>query len=121
MLHSLLRSAPALATRPRTALRKRKNSQPTASAEKLSCPRAAYKNDPVCADAPDEHTLPTSSMNHVVAPRAPIEAAKIGAKWQANNPITSPTPRLQDVPGSDFNSRNTPPDTHVGVGLDMHF
>jgi hypothetical protein len=93
----------------------------TASAEKLPCPRAAYKDDPVCADAPDEHTLPTPSMNHMTSTRPPVESVKIGAKWQANSAITSPTPRLQDVPGSDFQSRNTPPDTHVGVGLDMHF
>ncbi|MBV8849261.1 MAG: hypothetical protein JOZ16_06710 [Methylobacteriaceae bacterium] len=98
-----------------------KKGQSAASAEKLPCPRAAYKNDPVCADAPDEHTLPTPSMNSAVPPRAPVEPVKIGAKWQANNPIAAPTPRLQDVPGSDFQSRNTPPDTHVGVGLDMHF
>jgi hypothetical protein len=29
--------------------------------EELSCPRATWKYDPVCADAPDEHTLSTPS------------------------------------------------------------
>ncbi|GAC1331264.1 MAG: hypothetical protein NVSMB26_09440 [Beijerinckiaceae bacterium] len=99
-----------------------KTKKPAAvSAEKLPCLRATWKDDPVCADAPDEHTLPTPSMSSHVPPRPPVEDVKIGAKWQANNKIASPTPRLVDTPGSDFQNRNTPPDTHVGVGLDMRF
>jgi hypothetical protein len=70
--------------------------------EDLPCPRATWKDDPVCADAPDEHTLPTPSAHSAVpqhsggAPKVQVPGAEnlsVGVDWQGNN-----NPRL---PGYD--------------------
>ena len=92
-----------------------------ARTEALPCPRAQWKGDPVCADAPDEHTLPMPHLNRPTLSKPDEQTVNYGVKWQANNRITEPTPRLIDRPGDDFQSRNTPADTHATVGVDMKF
>ena len=105
----------------KSAHKQRKTEHAVRATEALPCPRAQWKDDPVCADAPDEHTLPMPHLNRPTVPQPEGQAVKFGAKWQANNRITEPTPRLVDRPGDDFQSRNTPPDTHATVGVDMKF
>jgi hypothetical protein len=102
--------------------------------EELPCPRATWKYDPVCADAPDEHTLPTPSTRgaasqqrdgtpKVQAPGA--ENLSVGVDWQANN-----NPRLpgyDSVPMIDSVKKNIPdatvssPGQRLGLGLDLKF
>ena len=42
---------------------------PPPSHEELPCPRATWKDDPVCAGEPDEHTLPTPSSHATASPQ----------------------------------------------------
>jgi|GEM_PF-2451238 hypothetical protein len=110
--------------------------QPGASAahETFPCPRAAWKDDPVCADAPDEHTLPTpsshtaASQQHDAAPKLHAPGAdnlSVGVDWQANS-----DPRLpgyDSIPMLDSVRKNIPdatvsnPGSRMGVGLGLQF
>lgn len=102
------------------------------------CPRALWKDDPVCFDAPDEHTLPTpsstgpttahkGSSNHAATPVA--ENVEVGVKWGAsNNPSQhgyDSIPMIgsvrRGVYGSDDNWGGGGPDTHVGAGVNLKF
>jgi hypothetical protein len=102
--------------------------------EELPCPRATWKDDPVCADAPDEHTLPTSSTHGAAAqqrdgaPKVQVPGAEnlaVRPDIQANN-----NPRLpgyDSVPMLDSVRKNIPdatvssPGTRMGLGLDLKF
>ena len=105
----------------KSAHKQRKTEPALKTTEALRCPRAQWKDDAVCADAPDEHTSPMPHLNRPTVSQPDGQAVKFGAKWQANNRITEPTPRLIDRPGDDFQSRNTPADTHATVGVDVRF
>ena len=105
----------------KSAHKQRKIERAVRATKALPCPRAQWKDDPVCASAPDEHTLPMPHLNRPTVSQLEGQAVKFGAKWQANNRITQPTPTLVDRPGDDFQSRNTPADTHATVGVDMKF
>ena len=89
--------------------------------EVMPCPRAQWKDDPVCSDAPDEHTLPMPHLNRPSVAQPETPSMKLGAKWQASSRITEPTPHLVDRPGDDFNAKNTPPDTRGIMGVDFKF
>jgi hypothetical protein len=108
--------------------------RPPLDHEDLPCPRATWKYDPVCADAPDEHTLPTPSMHGAASQQRDgalkvqlpgAENLAVGVDWQANN-----APRLpgyDSVPMLDSVRKNIPdatvssPDTRMGLGLDLEF
>jgi hypothetical protein len=104
--------------------------------EALPCPRAAYKDDPVCFDAPDGQTLPTPSTHgREAAPReagafqpADAENLSVGMKWGANNNSTSrETTPLRSV-GAARRSVDEKDDwgggggaTHLGAGVNLKF
>ncbi|WP_157235552.1 hypothetical protein [Methylosinus sp. LW4] len=100
------------------------------------CPRAQWKNDPVCFDAPDEHTLPTPSSTGPTAARkysnhaAPVaEDVEVGVKWGAsNNPsqhgydsIPMINSARRGVYGNEDNWGGGGPDKHVGAGVNLKF
>lgn len=95
------------------------------AAEALPCPRAQWKDDPVCADAPDEKTLPMPHLNRPTIGQPETSSVKLGAKWQASNMQKQypggASAHALDPAGDDFQSRNTPPDTRVNMGVDMRF
>jgi hypothetical protein len=110
------------------------SARPPVDHEELPCPRATWKYDPVCADAPDEHTLPTPSTRGAAsqqrdgAPKWLVPGAEniaVGVDWQANN-----NPRLpgyDSVPMIDSVKKNIPdatvasPGQHLGLGFDLKF
>jgi len=105
---------------PRQRLRKRprrlvKRARPPVGHEELPCPRATWKDDPVCADAPDEHTLPTPSAHSAVpkhsggAPKVQVPGAEnlaVGVDWQGNN--NPHLPGYDSVPMLDSVRKNIP-------------
>jgi hypothetical protein len=110
------------------------SARPPAGHEELPCPRATWKYDPDCADAPGEHTLPTPSTRGAAsqprdgAPKWQVPGAEniaVGVDWQANN-----NPRLpgyDSIPMIDSVKRNNPDatvasaDRHLGLGFDLKF
>lgn len=107
---------------------------PSLDHEELPCPRATWKDDPVCADAPDEHTLPTPSTRSAASPQrdgaakwlAPgAENVSVGAHWRANNnprlPGYNSVPMVDSVKKTIPGSPEMSPDTHFGMGLDLNF
>lgn len=102
--------------------------------QELPCPRATWKDDPVCADAPDEHTLPTPSTHGAASsqtdgtPKVQVPGAEnlaVRPDVQANN-----NPRLpgyDSVPMLDSVKKNIPdanvssPGSRMGLGLDLKF
>ena len=102
--------------------------------EELPCPRATWKDDPVCAGEPDEHTLPTPSSHGAAstqrdrAPKVQVPGAEnltVGPDVQANN-----NPRLpgyDSVPMLDSVRKNIPdatvssPGSRMGLGMDLKF
>jgi hypothetical protein len=108
--------------------------RPPVDHEELPCPGATWKDDPVCADAPDEHTLPTPSTRGAASQQRDgalkvqvpgAENLAVGVDWQANN-----APRLpgyDSIPMLDSVRRNIPdatvssPDTRMGLGLYLKF
>ena len=117
----------------KTPVKTTASARPPFSHEELPCPRATWKEDPVCADAPDEHALPTPSAHGAASRRDEAlkvqvpgaENLAVGVDWQANN-----APRLpgyDSVPMLDSVRKNIPdatessPDTRMGLGLDLKF
>jgi hypothetical protein len=110
------------------------SARPPVDHEELPCPRATWKDDPVCADAPDEHTLPTPSTRGAASQQRDgalkvqvpgAENLAVGVDWQANN-----VPRLpgyDSIPMLDSVRKNIPdatvssPDTRMGLGLYLKF
>jgi len=103
--------------------------------EELPCPRATWKDDPVCADAPDDHTLPTPSSHAMASPHQPDGAPKVqvpGAENLAIHPDiqANNNPRLpgyDSIPMLDSVRKNLPdatvssPGSRAGLGLDLNF
>jgi hypothetical protein len=108
-----------------------------AAPDERPCPRATWKDDPVCFDAPDEHTLPTPSSRGGAAANngadlklrpAGDDNVAVGLKWGASNnpaqhgydsiPMVNSVKRTQ---GADDNWGGRGPDTHIGAGFDLKF
>jgi hypothetical protein len=101
------------------------------------CPRATWKDDPVCFDAPDEHTLPTPSSGSATAAkrdtdlrfRAPgDDNLSVGLKWGASNNPTQhgydSIPMVNSVKptqGEKDDWGGNGPDNRVGAGFDLKF
>ena len=98
------------------------------------CPRAQWKDDPVCADAPDEHTLPTPS-SHNAAPLAGggppkvavpgVDHLTVSPDIQANNnprlPGYDSTPMLDSVKKNLPDGAEASPGSRMGLGLGFQF
>ena len=117
----------------KTPVKKSAAAIPPPGHEELPCPRATWKDDPVCAGEPDEHTLPTPSSHATASPQrgAPkvqvpgVDNLAVGPDIQANN-----NPRLpgyDSVPMLDSVHKNIPdgtvssPGSRMGLGMDLKF
>ncbi|HXW71283.1 MAG TPA: hypothetical protein VEK34_07585 [Methylocella sp.] len=102
-------------------------SQTSASAghEALPCPRATWRDDPVCADTADEHTLPTPSSHGVVSPAPAAEPLSVGVGWRASNDQRLPgydsTPMLDSVRKNIPDATVSNPGSRMDLGLKFGF
>jgi hypothetical protein len=118
----------------KTPGQKSASAPPPLGHEELPCPRATWKDDPVCADAPDEHTLPTpsshttASAQHDGVPKVQVPGAEnlaVRPDIQANNnprlPGYDSVPMLDSVRKSIPDANVSSPGSRLGLGLDMKF
>lgn len=116
----------AAASKKKSDLQKTAANSLPPSQDGLPCPQAKWKNDPVCADLPDEHTLPAPS-SHSAAPLAIGGPPKVAVPG-VNNLSVSPdiqannNPRLpgyDSVPMLDSVKRTMPDATEASPGSRM--
>jgi len=116
--------------------RKAQKPKQAATSDVLPCPRATWKDDPVCFGAQDADALPTPSTHgRETATRAKgsfqpaaAENVSVGVKWGASNDSTShETTPLRSVGAARRTVDETDnwggggENTHIGAGVNLKF
>ena len=124
----------AAAAKKKTATQKTAANRLPPSQDTLPCPQAKWKNDPVCADLPDEHTLPTPSSHSATPiigggpPKVSVPGVNnltVSPDIQANNnprlPGYDSVPNLDSVKGTIPGTTQASPGSHMGLGFGLQF
>jgi len=128
------KSVKAVASKKKAAAQKTAANSLPPSQDRLPCPQAKWINDPVCADMPDEHTLPMPSSHSAtpIAGGGPPKVAVPGVNnlsvspdIQANNnprlPGYDSIPMLDSVKKTMPDTTQASPGSRMGLGFGLQF